>query len=231
MPENKSVNIKLELTRDDNGKMRLVAHFNSKAPNIFIDKNEYVWMPTNEEKDLINEAFGFIPANTSPPKDLKTISTDEIEAEISSEIKKDAVPQPEPEIVFEKEPLEESKIKATELKQPDEPSVFEKINGDHDFEVTKQEQPEPKLEDRVEEPKNEMEPKVEVKKEEDVAAVTELDEGKGIIVEADEEAIQAAIKKHSKGDDDPDPSIREVDEKTIIDRVLSQKKKGKWSRK
>jgi len=224
MLENKSVNIKLELDRDNNGKMRIVAHFNSKSPNIFIDKNEYVWMPTIEEKDLINEAFEFIPSNTFP-KDLKTISTDEIEPEI----KKDAVP--EPEIVFEKEPIEEPQIQAAESEQPHEPSVFEKINNDSDFEVTKKEQPEPELENTVEEPKNEMEPKVEVKKEEDTTDATKIEEDEGIIVEADEEAIQEAIKKHSRDDGDSDPSIREVDEKTIIDRVLSQKKKGKWSRK
>jgi len=48
----------------------------------------------------------------------------------------------------------------------------------------------------------------------------------GVIVKADDKAIERALKK----DVDEDNSIKEVDEKTIIDKVLSQKKKGKWSR-
>lgn len=48
-----------------------------------------------------------------------------------------------------------------------------------------------------------------------------------LIVEADDEAIEAAIKRRIEDD----KSFVEVDEQTIIDRVLSQKKKGKWSKK
>lgn len=46
-----------------------------------------------------------------------------------------------------------------------------------------------------------------------------------VIVEADDAAIEAALKRHM----DDDKSFVEVDEQTIIDRVLSQKKKGKWN--
>ena len=49
-----------------------------------------------------------------------------------------------------------------------------------------------------------------------------------MIVEADADAIDDAIKKHTKEDDE---SIVEADEQTIIDKVLSQKKKGRWSKK
>ncbi len=52
----------------------------------------------------------------------------------------------------------------------------------------------------------------------------ELDDG--IIVKADDKAIERALKK----EEDEDNSIKEVDEQTIIDKVLSQKKKGKWNR-
>ena len=48
-----------------------------------------------------------------------------------------------------------------------------------------------------------------------------------LIVEADDDAIEAAIKRRIEDD----KSFVEVDEQTIIDRVLSQKKKGKWSKK
>lgn len=49
----------------------------------------------------------------------------------------------------------------------------------------------------------------------------------GLIVEADDAAIEAAIKRRIEDD----KSFVEVDEQTIIDRVLNQKKKGKWSKK
>jgi len=48
-----------------------------------------------------------------------------------------------------------------------------------------------------------------------------------VIVEADDAAIDAALKRHWEDD----KSFVEVDEQTIIDRVLNQKKKGKWSKK
>jgi hypothetical protein len=47
-----------------------------------------------------------------------------------------------------------------------------------------------------------------------------------VIVEADDAAIDAALKRHI----DDDKSFVEVDEQTILDRVLSQKKKGKWTK-
>ena len=50
--------------------------------------------------------------------------------------------------------------------------------------------------------------------------------GESFIVKADEKAIERALKK----DVDEDDTIKEADEQTIIDKVLSQKKKGKWSR-
>ena len=46
--------------------------------------------------------------------------------------------------------------------------------------------------------------------------------------EADNDAIEKALKKHV--DTENDDSMKEVDEQTIIDRVLSQKKKGKWGK-
>ena len=55
----------------------------------------------------------------------------------------------------------------------------------------------------------------------------ENEQDNGMIVEADAEAIDEALKKHSKDDE----SIVEADEQTIIDKVLSQKKKGRWSKK
>lgn len=55
----------------------------------------------------------------------------------------------------------------------------------------------------------------------------DIDEiNEGIIAKADDAAIERALKKNV----DDDKTIKEVDEQTIIEKVLSQKKKGKWSR-
>jgi len=48
-----------------------------------------------------------------------------------------------------------------------------------------------------------------------------------MVVEADQDAIEAALKKHTKEDE----TLVEADEQTIIDKVLSQKKKGRWSKR
>jgi len=47
-----------------------------------------------------------------------------------------------------------------------------------------------------------------------------------VFVKADDNAIKEALKKHEENDN----SIVEADEKTIIEKVLSQKKKGRWSK-
>ena len=51
--------------------------------------------------------------------------------------------------------------------------------------------------------------------------------GEDMVVEADQDAIEAALKKHTKEDE----TLVEADEQTIIDKVLSQKKKGRWSKR
>jgi len=55
------------------------------------------------------------------------------------------------------------------------------------------------------------------------------DKDEALLVEADGDAIERAIKKHT--DEDKDDSMVEVDEQMIIEKVLSQKKKGKWAKK
>ena len=47
-----------------------------------------------------------------------------------------------------------------------------------------------------------------------------------MIVKADSEAIEEALKRHKQ---DKDESMIDVDEKTIIEKVLKQKKK--WNKK
>jgi len=226
MPEDKNVNIKLELSRDNNGKLKIIARFNSKAPNIIIDKNEYIWVPTLEEKDLINEAFGFI--SSEKPSNTPDLASKE---EIDSKVEEETNIESNVETVFEKEPeLETKEQKPEEIHS--EPSVFEKLKGDSVFESENNDRLESnEIKETVN--KDDMEPKIDVKKDEESPDKDDnkIDENEDLIVDADEEAIREALKKHEKDDDKLDESMREVDEKTIIDRVLSQKKKGKWSKK
>jgi hypothetical protein len=236
MPKDKNVGIKIELVKDTrSGKLKMVAHFNSNSPNVIIENNEYIWIPTMDEKELIDEAFSFIPLE----KTSKTSSNLNFEPELPVEEE-----EPKPESTFEKKPEipKPSIHKEPEEKMIDTPT-FEKEEPTV-FEVTKEEsfQAEENIEEEVEKElekkqnKNPMVAKVKIKQSE---PEMELDEEKtdkknpedeGVIVEADADAIEAALKRHV-GKEDRDDSFKEVDEQTIIDRVLSQKKKGKWVKK
>ena len=225
MTEDDKVSIKLEVLRDvSTGKLKIMAHFDIKASNVFIDKNEYVWMPTIEERDLLNEAFQFIPeepsaySSTSTNTPVKEIEMPEFEKE--PEPAKMEEPPIEVKSVFD-EPAEENTTAEKE-----EPAVFE---------VAKETFPEPEPKKEIEKPFEDMDAKVEVKSPgetpESEESKAEIEEDDGIIVEADADAIEAALKRHTGKNDDVDDSMVEADEKTIVDKVLNQKKKGKWSKK
>ena len=289
MANDNKINIKLEVCRDKNsGKLTIMAHFDAKSPNILIDKNEYIWIPTVEEKDLINEAFNFIPKSdklNSPKPVENKIDIDEKEKneiDTKTELESQIEIKKEEEIKTPSEKIkEEIENKIQEHKQDEaknnlenndspEPAVFEittetipaqktdikepvkqEIKEDSNElvkDLPKQEPDElPKQEPEElakQEPiKEDMDVKIQIKEDEENSkqspqdSINNNDSDKkqkeveeGIIVEADAEAIEEAIKRHV-GKDEEDDSIVEVDEQTIIDKVLSQKKKGKWSKK
>lgn len=164
MADPNKINIKLELSRDkDTGKFSIIVHFDSKASNFSVDKNNYTWIPTTGEKDLINEAFRLVsdkePGYTYQPEPIKTNFKEKIK-EISNE----------------------------------------------------------KIEEDVE---NNLDEKVEF---------TEEANDENIIVEASDDKIEEVIQKRIKKDDFDDSPLREADEHTIIDKVLTQKKKGRWKK-
>ncbi|RLF53601.1 MAG: hypothetical protein DRN24_00415 [Thermoplasmata archaeon] len=209
------INIKLEVCRDNtSGKLTIMAHFDAKAPNVIIDKNGYSWMPTIEEKNLLTEAFELItPISYTKPSTSNTYNTI-----------KEEKPTPEPAIreetptSLETEPkTEEKPINNNDMppleKTNDEPVVFE---------VTEE-----KIEKDIDEKLGQEASKTTGS---ETTTTKEKEEGgeEKIIVEADSEAIEAALKKHIEKD--KDDSFVEVDEQTIIDKVLNQKKKGKWRR-
>ena len=214
MTKNNRTNLKLEVCKNKtSGKLSITAHFNSTAPNVFKDKDSFFWMPTEEEKDFLNEAYEFMAEDTDlnftekniqKPKETKFIPKPVTEEKLKPTVKI--------------QPMEDWK-KPTNLppkEKTDEPAVFEvtdEENKTNDFDNTIDKNID---EDYVKTDKHtsyEFEAK---KKKED----------QGIIVEANSEEIEAALKRHT----DRDETIVEVDEQTIIDKVLSQKKKGKWGR-
>jgi len=82
MTEQNKPDIRLELIRDKStGNLAILAHFDSKAKNVFLDldKNEYFWIPTVEEKDLLNDTFNFFSSRHK----LKEVENKETEIKAS----------------------------------------------------------------------------------------------------------------------------------------------------
>ena len=60
MEENK-IYIKLEIEKnEDTGELAVLTRFNPDAPNFTQDKEGVYWVPTNAEKDFLNEAFDML---------------------------------------------------------------------------------------------------------------------------------------------------------------------------
>ena len=202
MTKNDNIHIKLEICKDENSnELKIMTHFNSNAPNFFRDENSFLWEPTIEEKDFINEAFDLMPAGRMPTSPPKEISPEPPTPEIPETPE---VPPPEEKVVEKPRILHSPFGKKNEEERtptPDLPSLEEKTQNEP-----------PAFESTEEETKTED---VEPDK-----------KGEDVFVEADDVAIDEALKKHEEDDN----SMVEADESTIIEKVLSQKKKGRWSK-
>jgi hypothetical protein len=196
MTKNEKINIRLEVCKDKNsGKLSIMAHFDSNAPNVAMDCNGYFWMPTFEEKEFINEAYQLIP----------TDNFDSIKEKIQ---RKQENLDYKPVINLPK--IEKQKASSVFEKKDDyttdknyEKNVFDKTTDIHN-KIYEMEQEGPSNNDKESNKKEEK-----------------------VIIEADDAAIDAALKKHWEHE----KSFVEADEQTIIDKVLNQKKKGKWDKK
>jgi len=211
MPKEGKIHIKLEICKDKHSNtLTIMTHFDEDAPNIFKDTEGYYWIPTVEEKDFLNDAFNLMPARGSPPMPKKPAPP--------TQEKKESKPQ-EPEIEKEFEPVpnpsEPTPEKEEDEKQSPFPSLENKDKEEHvDMPPFEQSNKEEVFEV---EGRSEKEPK-------DEKEIPEKD--KGLIAKADDSAIENALKKYQNTAEDK--SIVEADEQTIIEKVLSQKKKGKW---
>jgi hypothetical protein len=203
MTKNNNIHIKLEICKDENShELRIMTHFDSNAPNFFKDENSFLWEPTVEEKDFINEAFDLIPTGRMPISPPKELSPESPTPEIPETPE---VPHPEEKVVEKPRGL---------------PSPF----GNSGEEVRTPPSDLPPLEE-----KTQQEPPVFESTEEEKVKTEDVNpdkKGEDVFVEADDVAIDEALKRHEEDDN----SIVEADENTIIEKVLSQKKKGKWSK-
>ena len=219
--KNDKINIKVEVCRDKtSNKLSIMAHFNDNAPNVFRENGEYYWIPTPEEKELLNEAFELVRVNTP------NVNSD-IDKPKQKEINNIKIePEMEPKIP------EQKSDDVSPLEKIDKPSLFDvNINDKENTNIEKNKGlPNNFIPTKNEETINLGElknPKEQKKREFDEFEPNKSEMEKGLIVEADSEAIDAALNKYTEKDD----SIVEADEQTIIDRVISQKKKGKWSQR
>ena len=212
MPKDNKISIKLEVCRDKtSNKLIITAHFDSKADNIFIDKDSYAWMPTIEERDLLNDAFTFFPTDGAVGSLGKTtIKTPDEEEPISEPMIE------EPSLPLQEETVKEDKpSELLPLENPAEAGVFQKTDE----------------EPKIDEIDNQTVPNADEQPKDETSGDEKKDKDEALLVEADGDAIERALKKHANSDEDKDASMVEVDEQMIIDKVLSQKKKGKWAKK
>lgn len=193
MVENNNINIKLEICKDKiTGRMALRVNFDLNAPNVEMDKNGYVWVPTIEEKEFINEAFQLFQMNKyNPVKEKMQKNEEDINKKSYSNFPK--------------------------IEKQKEPTVFEK---------TLQDRNEDHFGRNIFEKRSEVnDKKSEIPREETYDLGTEIKtKEEKLIIKTDDAAIDAAIKRRVVDDD---KSFVEVDEQTIIDKVINQKKKGK----
>ena len=190
MVKDDKIHIKLEICRDEiSKKLTIMTHFNNNAPNFFKDDDGYFWMPTIEEKNLINEAFELMPASSmAPPLTKPTPKHPE-------HLERRETPLPEKEIKPEEPPEPDKKEETLHEEMP----PLERANEKDVFEVTKED---PKIENLPTD-----------KKEENDGVLVEADDkaiqdaikkhGKsddGSIIEADEQTIiEKVLSQKKKG--------------------------------
>ena len=220
MHKDEKIKIKLEVCKDKaSGKLSIMAHFNSTASNVFQDKDGYSWVPTVEEKDFLSKAFALIPTDSYYCSPHKTSAKSEIDIEIKTT----------PETKNQEEIKPPSYNKSDEDQKSTELPPIDKSEEPLTYDVTPNEINTDELVKEIDKQIDESPPKSddEGKNDTDSNEFEKKEDDEGIIVEADSEAIEAALKKHSEND----KAIIEADEQTIVDKVLSQKKKGRWSKK
>ena len=250
MIKDDNINIKLEVFKDKfSGKISIIAHFNNTAPNIYKDNDEYIWFPTIDEKNLILEAFELTSTTTNNSYKEKTTTPTVTNQQVASSTVPVSPSRTDPNLNIqhsepqytEKKPQVIDFNKDVQTKDFKENQNLPKTNNLIKNEEVKNFKPEPfsnSADVKTYEPNQNIEhidpyykPKQEeVKKESQYVKNTHKEKkelNEGVITEVETNAIDAALKKYT----DKEEYMVQADEKTIVDKVLSQKKKGKWNRR
>jgi len=113
MVKDGSIYIKIEITRDKkNNNLNIVTRLDKNAPNVFEDKDGLYWIPTQEEKDLLNDSFDLMPSTNTLPSlnkiEIKSIPKPETNETEKNEIEKpDTLPKietPSPQVEVKPSP-------------------------------------------------------------------------------------------------------------------------------
>jgi hypothetical protein len=231
MAKDNKIYVKILLEKEkSSGNMILTAHFDPQAPNYSKDKNGFLWYPTEAEIDFINEAFELIPRYKTT--DRHFVNKTQEEQKVTAPPVEKQLEKEDKEV--EQEDLEDyrSSDSAKTVEEPVEPET-QNESEDH----LEPESPPEEYEKQSDTPPEPEETQFEVE-EQDTTTQEELDQQEAeqkkqeekILVEADEKTIDDMVKRKT-GEIDDDGLLVEVDKATIIDKVLKQKKKGKWQRK
>jgi hypothetical protein len=133
-----NIHIKIELCKDEvSRELKVITCFDPDAPNFCKDEDGYFWCPTIEERDFLNEAFEFIPAQNqikSHPLEKKeerfvapmpVEPKPQVNADISPEIKPPETR--EEKVMFEPQaPFNKEHIKPWEKPSPIEKNDWKK---------------------------------------------------------------------------------------------------------
>ena len=259
MNQDDNINIKLEILKDKfSGNISVLAHFSHTAPNIYKDSEGYIWYPTKEEKNFLTEAFELTASCPDISLKEKTAPPLQPKREIPPSTEPKPVTNPEPKLrIHQTEParLEEEPRVTEERQKIYTPNYEKQQDPTPDYPKPKVEEIKREQPTRVEEfPKTQPREKPPVvfnapsnnktyqdykevetsspnkdqeqKQESYLYSYNEKKEVKDAVVsEKDLEAIDAALKKQTEKDD-----MDQADEKTIVDKVLNQKKKVRWNR-
>lgn len=61
MDKNENIYIKLEISKDPmTGNLNLMTRFDPNAPNFSKDETGFSWLPTDEEREFLNEVFDMV---------------------------------------------------------------------------------------------------------------------------------------------------------------------------
>lgn len=75
MTDDDDIHIKVELTKNKNsGNLSLATILDIDAPNFYKDGEDYIWIPTKEERKFMNEAFKIFYKNKSEISNYKANS-------------------------------------------------------------------------------------------------------------------------------------------------------------